>query len=132
MRKNKEKDTSVIPLGCYCYTIKGVVYKDGMPIVKLNQCPYRVFKVCNGVGMHWCNYLNVGELADRKNENNRSIRKQLKKLVQYFRSEKKMKKVNRSGWLLFDDCKICGINDPDELYEECGNVDIKPVNSSIA
>lgn len=117
MRKNKiKKDESIIPIGPYCYSHDGTrqhsIYGE---IPKLKMCPYRTYKWCNGVCIHWCDFLNVGDYMSNSSfkESKSTYVKSMKKLAQHFRSTKKRDAILRDGWLLFDDCKICGVNDPD-------------------
>lgn len=83
-----DKDTSVIPKGIYCYTIKNVEMTENGPIVHKNRCPYWSLnpnKESQDNG--YCSFLNVGDWE------------------------------SPTGGLLWDMVKECGINDDDEDFQ---------------
>ena len=108
-----QKDTSVIPKGCYCYSPAEGVSKYGIPNIK--NCPYMSSKEYNGVLVPYCEYLEEGDEGNITEEDH-------KKLLEHFGSEEKLKEILPLD-LLWDSCKCCGENeDFEELY---GNTDQK-------
>ena len=87
------KNTTIIPKGPYCYTVKEIVDnpdKSKPPIIKTNTCPYwskRKDMLPQEDG--FCSYLDLGDW-------------------------------DLKGGLLWDQCKECGINFDDE-DEPCIN-----------
>lgn len=81
-----EKDTSIIPHGMYCYRIIDIkIGKDGMPIEKTMNCPYR-YSVPNKPYQEsaYCAYIGKGAWEED------------------------------GPWLIGDCIKCCGINLEDE------------------
>lgn len=94
------KDKSLIPYGPYCYT-----YKDDRYI----PCPYYKIRDINSIPVPWCEYLELGGMIG----DHHAPENQYKKLLEYYGTEEKMDK-ELPLFLLFDQCKECGENYPDE------------------
>ena len=101
-----KKDTSVIPKGEYCYTIKKIVWADnGMPIIKTNMCPYYSSRdYGEDVTVDFCEFLGKGDYGGLNDD-------EYALLLAYFKGdEEKMRKELPLG-LLWDACKECGVNE---------------------
>jgi hypothetical protein len=92
-----------IPHGPYCYKIIKVENKDGMPVVKTQNCPFRSYKRYGNVTVDFCKYLNKGDCGGVSDG-------EYRKLLKHFGSEEELDKV-LSHLLLWDGVKECGGND---------------------
>jgi len=113
----KNKDKSIIPKGCYCYSPAEGRNKYGIPNIK--NCPYMSGREYNGVMIHYCEYLELGDYGSISDE-------EYKKLLEHFGSEEKLKEV-LPLFLLWDSVKECGENKytAEEVKEMYGNTDHK-------
>ncbi len=102
----ENKDKNLIPIGPYCYT-----YKDS----KYIPCPYFKIKNINSIPVSWCDYLGLGGITGDHN----APENQYEKLLEYYKTEEAMDKELPLS-LLFDQCKECGENDPDDFDETYG------------
>ncbi len=111
MNGTETKDTSIIPVGVYCYTWNELPSEKNNFRGTINKCPYLKRENVNGVEFPWCDYLekggfpNGGKWAGWEDEVAAE-----KTLIEHFGSEEKMnEKLSLS--LLFDLCKECNINE---------------------
>jgi hypothetical protein len=85
-------DTSVIPVGPYCYTLVEIVQGDpAVPaVIRTRPCPYWGLREIEGSKYGYCAHLKTGDWEDD------------------------------GTLLLFDQVKECGLNDPDDetIYED--------------
>ena len=106
-----DKDTSVIPKDTpYCYKFNGKnwVDDDGMPHMGVDLCPYWGDKEIGGTHICWCSFLEAGGTYN-------DDRTDWDKLIEFFGSEEAaFDSDDTSLFLLFDQCKECGENYPDE------------------
>lgn len=114
----ENKDTSVIPIGDYCYTWIEYPSKENGFRGKQEVCHYYEWRTINGIEIPWCNYLNLGGTPACGNwkgwenyENAMNI------LNNHFGGEKEANKQLCLG-LLFDYCKECGVNCHDDVLKE--------------
>jgi len=101
-----EKDTSVIPVGHYCYVpdIEKNANKDEDDHAYYTKpCPYFKYKKDVGVGVVKCKFLGKGGLI------NGTTKKEFKKLKKKYGSSKKVYK-KYPLFLLWDQVKECGEN----------------------
>jgi hypothetical protein len=118
---NEPKDTTIIPKGDYCYKFdgrRGVDEKTGLPWMGTKNCPYMTSKEFNGVTVHWCDFLECGDVGNYCSDED------YKKLLEHFGSEKKLQEV-LPLLLLWDGCKECGENTYDDDDERCCDPDCK-------
>jgi len=108
----QEKDTSLIPIGHYCYKFDNLYEGEVMPgHYPTVNCPYGGYKDLHGVSMPYCSFLE--EYGDDNNLSNEGY----KKLIAHFKTDEAMWEVLKLD-LLWDSCKECGEN-----YEEDFNID---------
>lgn len=105
VQSTQEKDTSLIPIGHYCY--RRDIFYDGSKLkpgqIAIVTCPYSTYKNINGIDVPYCAYL------ERLGWDNKFTEMDMKKLVQHFGSEDAVfDKLNLD--LLWDSCKECGEN----------------------
>ena len=98
-----------IPYGEYCYIIDSIDYNKGFPTIHTKLCPYFKVVKMNGVNVYWCEFCQACSVNYDK-ISKRSYNKKIKSLYLYFRSKKKAEDSLRNGFLLFDQCKVCGEN----------------------
>ena len=106
-------DASLIPYGDYCYSGVESIRTDerGMPVRTMKMCPYSSYRIFNGVTVPWCNFLNKGgtEGSLKQGQTEEQAEEEYQKLVAHFGTEEALDKA-LPLFLLFDDCKECGIN----------------------
>ena len=114
-----QKNTSIIPKGPYCYTWKELPSKENNFRGQVNLCPYFQVKNIDGVEFPWCDYLELGGLpGDGGFVGWSDYKKAIEVLSKHFGGEDKMDEA-LPLFLLFDQCKECGIDDEDEI---CGTI----------
>jgi hypothetical protein len=106
-----KKDTSAIPRGHYCYTVKEIVRdeKFGYRMIQ-NVCPYFGYKDFGGVDQPFCSFLEKGSLSNSTNDED------FKKLAIHFGSEEAVFNGLPLS-LLWDQVKECGENNNDSNSE---------------
>lgn len=108
------KDTSIIPHSEYCYTWTEVPSKENNYTGKIKQCPYYQIKNIDGVEIPWCDYLELGGTpGDGTWDGWNDYEKALEKLSKHFGSKEEVDN-KLCLFLLFDSCKECGINIPED------------------
>lgn len=104
---SKEKDTSMIPEGDYCYTWIETPNRETNFRGKTKSCPYFTKKEFNGVEVPWCSFLDCGGLDNNQEDSD------IPKLIEHFGSEEKMNEA-LPLFLLWDQVKECGVNIPED------------------
>jgi len=121
--KSKEKDTSVIPDGYYCYSLEKYK-KNGKTKYRRKYCPYwssdpKRPEQESG----YCSYLEKGDWDINLEAEIYNIDKNNKKIL----VKKKNEPSNFRFSLLWDMCKECGIKDEyqedDPQFDESINID---------
>lgn len=84
---------AVVPVGSHCYTITGVTTReDGMPVIATKVCPYWKYRGDQpDKRTGYCRLLRAGDATQGRDARGNP----------------------RGTFLLWDQCKECGINDPD-------------------
>lgn len=116
-----EKDTSLIPIGHYCYHLDNSydgpkIEEYSFPIV---SCPYDSYKNINGVNVPYCAYLEKSGCKNGWKDG------EFEKLIEYFGSEDAVYD-NLPLDLLWDSCKECGENYEEDFglsYDELETID---------
>ncbi len=104
------KDKTLIPPGPYCYIWKIYPSKKNNYRGKTKCCPFFIKKIINNVSVPWCEYLSLGGIDNNWNE------KDWEQIRAHYKSEEEMDK-ELPLFLLFDQCKECGENNPDNFNE---------------